>query len=86
MKGETMSEISLNQNQLKEILKAAIVEVLQENREEFSELLAKALEDIGLQRAISEGESTELVSRETIFKILGSSLWMLPLEKASRKI
>ncbi|KAM3100479.1 hypothetical protein ACKFKF_11710 [Phormidesmis sp. 146-12] len=67
-----MSEISLNQTELKEILKAAIVEVLQENREEFSELLAEALEDIGLQGAIAEGETTELVSRETIFKILGS--------------
>jgi hypothetical protein len=62
-----MSEISLNQNQLKEILKTAIVEVLQENREEFSELLAEATEDIGLQGAIVEGETTELVSRETIF-------------------
>ena len=67
-----MSEISFNQTQLKEILKAAIVEVLQENREEFSELLAEVLEDIGLQQAIAEGETTELVSREAIFKILGS--------------
>ncbi|KAM3098784.1 hypothetical protein ACKFKG_04775 [Phormidesmis sp. 146-35] len=67
-----MPELSLDQNQLKEILKAAIVEVLQENREEFSELLAEALEDIGLQQAIVEGETTELVSREAIFKVLGS--------------
>lgn len=69
-----MSEISLNQTQLKEILKAAIVEVIQENREEFSELLANVLEDITLRQAIAEGETTELVSRETIFKILGSQL------------
>ena len=48
--------MSLDQNQLKEILKAAIVEVLQENREEFSDLLAEALEDIGLQGAIAEAE------------------------------
>lgn len=67
-----MAEISLNQNQLKEILKTAIVEVLQENREEFSELLAEALEDIALRQAIAEGETTELVSREAIFRILGS--------------
>lgn len=67
-----MAEISLNQNQLKEILKTAIVEVLQENREEFSELLAEALEDIALQQAIAAGETTELVSREAIFRILGS--------------
>lgn len=67
-----MAEISLNQNQLKEILKTAIVEVLQENREEFSELLAEALEDIALRQAIAEGETTELVSREAIFRILES--------------
>ncbi len=67
-----MSEMSFDQNHLKEILKAAIVEVLKENREEFSELLAEALEDVGLQRAIAEGEATEIVNREAIFRMLES--------------
>jgi len=65
-----MSEITLNSEQLKEILKNAIVELLRDNRKEFSELLAEVIEDIGMERAIIEGESTELVSREAIFKIL----------------
>lgn len=56
-----MSEMSLDQNQLKEILKAAIVEVLHENKEEFSELIAEALEEIGLQRAINEKRNEEIV-------------------------
>ncbi len=65
-----MSEITLNPDQLKEIVKGAIIELLRDSREEFSELLAEVIEDIALERAIVEGESTELVSREAIFKLL----------------
>lgn len=65
-----MSEITLNPTELKEILKSAIVELLRDNREEFSELLADVMEDIGMERAIAEGETTEIVSREAIFKLL----------------
>jgi predicted house-cleaning noncanonical NTP pyrophosphatase (MazG superfamily) len=65
-----MSEITLNPDQLKEILKSAILELLQDNREEFSELLAEVIEDIALERAIAEGNITELVSRDTIFQLL----------------
>lgn len=65
-----MSEITLNPDQLKEILKSAIVELLRDNREEVSEFLAELIEDIAMERAIAEGEATELVSRESIFQLL----------------
>ncbi|MDJ0511726.1 MAG: hypothetical protein QNJ64_21135 [Crocosphaera sp.] len=65
-----MSDISLDQNQLKETLKIAIYELFQENREEFTELLSEIIEDVAFIKAIEEGEETELVERETIFKIL----------------
>ncbi|MBW4583180.1 MAG: hypothetical protein KME42_26730 [Tildeniella nuda ZEHNDER 1965/U140] len=65
-----MSEMTLDPEQLKEILKSAIVELLRDNREEFSELLAEVIEDMAMERAIIEGENTELVSREAIFKLL----------------
>jgi dsDNA-binding SOS-regulon protein len=65
-----MSEATLNPNQLKELLKSAIVELLRDNREEVSEFLAEVLEDIAMERAITEGESTELVSRDSIFQLL----------------
>ncbi len=65
-----MSEITLNPEQLKELLKSAIVELLRDNREEFSELLAEVIEDIAMERAIAEGNTSELVSRDTIFQIL----------------
>jgi hypothetical protein len=65
-----MSEVTLNAEQLKTLLKAAIVEILQEQKEVFTDLIIEAMEDIALAKAIEEGESTEIVSREAIFNIL----------------
>ena len=65
-----MSEITLDETKLKELLKGAIFELLKEQKEVFSEILTEALEDIGMENAIKEGENTETVSRERIFKIL----------------
>jgi len=56
----------------KELLKTAIVEVLQEEKEVLYDLLAEIMEDIALERTIKEGENTETVNREAIFKILDS--------------
>ncbi|MDB9511376.1 hypothetical protein PN499_09305 [Kamptonema animale CS-326] len=69
-----MSEITLNPDQLKEILKSAIVELLRENREEVSEFLTEIIEDVAMERAMAEGETTELVSRESIFQLLEPKL------------
>jgi len=65
-----MSEIILNPDQLKEILKSAIIELLRDNREEVSEFLAELIEDVAMERAIAEGETTELTSRDSIFQLL----------------
>jgi hypothetical protein len=65
-----MIDINLDENKLKEIFKTAIIELMQEQKEVFSDLFAEILEDIALEKAIKEGEETETVSREAIFKIL----------------
>lgn len=65
-----MSEITLNPEQLKEILKSAIIELLRENRGEVLDLLSEIIEDIAMEQAIIEGETTELVSREAVFQLL----------------
>jgi len=57
-------------NRLKNIFKDAIVEVLEERQDLFAEIVAEAIEDIGLVRAIREGEKTEDVSREEVFRTL----------------
>jgi hypothetical protein len=67
-----MPEINLDEIKLKELLKTAIVEVFQEQKEVLYDLLAEIIEDIALERAIKEGENTETVSREAIFQILNS--------------
>ncbi|MBG1270412.1 hypothetical protein [Nostoc sp. WHI] len=65
-----MSEITINPDQLKEILKSAIVELIRDNRKEVSEFLAEIIENVAMEQAIAEGETTELVSRESIFQLL----------------
>ncbi|GAP97828.1 hypothetical protein NIES2104_43800 [Leptolyngbya sp. NIES-2104] len=50
----------LDSEQLKAVLKSAIVELLHENRQEISDLLAEIIEDIAMERAIEEGETTDL--------------------------
>lgn len=65
-----MAELNLDEDKIKQIFKTALVEVIRENQEVFSDLFAEIIEDIALEKAIKEGENTEKVSRETIFNIL----------------
>ena len=69
-----MSEITIDETKLKELLKVAIIELMQEQKQEFSETLAETLEDILIKNAIKEGENTKAVSREQIFKILNQKI------------
>jgi hypothetical protein len=65
-----MADLTLTSDQLKAALKSVIVELLRDNKTEFSELLAEIIEDLAMARAISEGENTEVVSRDTILQLL----------------
>lgn len=65
-----MAHASIDEDRLKEVLKKAIVEVLEEKRDLFSDLIAEVIEDLALVRAIREGEATESVSRAEIFQVL----------------
>ena len=62
-------EPSINQEQLKKIIKTALVEVLEERQDLLHDAIEDALEDVAFARAIEEGESTELVQREEVFKL-----------------
>lgn len=61
---------NINETRIKALFKEALVEVIEENQDKFSSILVEALEDIGLSRAIKEGELSTDVSREEIFKFL----------------
>lgn len=55
---------------LKQLLKEALAELLVENREDFLELLAEAIEDAAMVKAIQEGEDSPLVDKAKISRLL----------------
>ncbi|NJO78785.1 MAG: hypothetical protein HC827_09810 [Cyanobacteria bacterium RM1_2_2] len=57
-------------DQLKALIKATLIELLQERPEEIADLLVEIMEDIALAKAIEVGEATPTVSHEAIFEIL----------------
>lgn len=67
-----MTEINIKEDKIKQLFKTALLEVIQEQKEAFLDLLTEIIEDIAVYKAIKEGEDTKPVSREAIFKILGN--------------
>ena len=63
-------QLTLDDDQTKALLKEVLVEMLQQQREVFYELVLEALEDVGLAKAIAEGEETEFVDESEIQAIL----------------
>jgi len=67
-----MQQIIADKNQLKEVFKQALAELLQEQRDLLYDVFAEVLEDIAMVNAIKEGEATAIVSRKQVFEILES--------------
>jgi hypothetical protein len=65
-----MVNITLEEQDLKELLKQALLELLGERQDLFLELFAEAIEDVGLARAIEEGEAPPNVSKVEILSML----------------
>jgi myo-inositol catabolism protein IolC len=65
-------ETLVDDNKLKELLKQAIIEVIEEKRETVHDILMEVIEDAALMRAIQEGENSGEADREEIFGILRS--------------
>jgi len=63
-------QTDIDESRLKQVFKEALVETLAEGKALFHDLIIEAMEDIALNRAISEGEKTESVSKKEIFDIL----------------
>jgi hypothetical protein len=63
-------ETSISPDQLKASIKAAVAEVLEERRDLLHQAVEEALEDVALARAIEEGQNTELIARDEVFKLL----------------
>jgi len=65
-----MTSLPMDEKRLKELLKQAITELLQEQPDMFSKVMAEALEDVALTQAIQEGETSGTALREDVFKAL----------------
>lgn len=65
-----MEQAVIDESRLKEIMKKAFIEVLEERKSLLYDLVAEVLEDIALVHAIKEGEVTESVSRAEVFSML----------------
>ena len=69
-----MSTISIEEVHLKDLLKEAILELVQERRDVLEDVFAEVIEDLALARAIEEGESTETISKAEVLQALGAQL------------
>ena len=58
--------------QLKDALKSAVIELLEERPDLLRDVLAAVLEDVALVHAIQEGEASGPVSRDEVFRLLDS--------------
>jgi signal transduction histidine kinase len=59
-----------DEGKIKQLMKEALIEALQEQRGVFHDLIVEAIEDIALTNAIRQGAGTKSVSRKEVFDIL----------------
>ncbi len=63
-------ELTISEKQAKELLKEVLVELIEEKRDLFFEVMLEAIEEIGLANAIREGRRDEFVSEDQVLAIL----------------
>ena len=63
-------ELTLNETQAKALLKQIVIELVQERRDWFLEIVVEALEEVGLVNAIRQGRQNEFVDETQITAIL----------------
>jgi hypothetical protein len=63
----------IDDKDLKNLLKAAVAEALEEQRALVKEIVEEAIEEIALARAIDEGLETKPATRDEVFHILESA-------------
>jgi hypothetical protein len=60
----------IDENELKKLLKTAVVEALEEHRALVKEIVEEAIEEIALARAIDEGLESKPATRDEVFNAL----------------
>jgi hypothetical protein len=70
LKRRTAMPSVIDEARLKELVKEALQEILEERKDLFADMLAEAIEEIALARAVQEGENSLPVSQEEILRAL----------------
>ena len=60
----------IDENKMKQLMKEALIETLQEQKTVFQDMITEAIEDIALINAIRQGSDTDSVSRANVLDIL----------------
>jgi hypothetical protein len=66
----TLMTLTIDEQNMKRLLKEALLELFEERQELFYELVSEVIEDAGLIQAIKEGKDTKYASRDEVFAIL----------------
>jgi len=66
----TLMTLTIDEQNMKRLLKEALLDLFEERQELFYELFTEIIEDVGLLQAIKEGENTKNASRDEVFAIL----------------
>ena len=65
-----METLTPEDTRIKALLKQAMLELIQEQRELFTDLFAEVIEDLALANAIQEGKVSETVDQEDVYQTL----------------
>lgn len=65
-----MAAITIDEAKLKDLVKNALLEILETRRDFVQDIFEDAIEDFAFSRAIEEGMKSEQVSKKEVFAIL----------------
>ncbi|MDQ3750502.1 MAG: hypothetical protein M3367_16025 [Acidobacteriota bacterium] len=65
-----MATATIEEGKLKDLIKTALIEVLDARRDLMQEIVEEAIEDFAFSRAIEQGMTSGKVSRGEVFAIL----------------
>ena len=63
-------ELKISETQVRELFKEVLVELMEERRELFFDIVIDAIEEAGLANAIREGRQDEFVDEDQVLGIL----------------
>jgi len=63
-------ELTVNEDKMKELLTDIMINMIQQRKDIFYEMIVEAIEDVGLVNAIREGRKNKFVEEKRIMDIL----------------